>query len=274
VSSTAVPCVLLTRKRSQVQTLSRPPLFSLVKALSAPGGQRSSSAAAALRPQAAPHRTKWASGAGRHGTTTSPPTTQRGRHVSVRPMVRHHADDRQGHPAEPVSTCSSHAPPPPGPAARRRGAGKPAKRRTWATVDPRASQGRPTSHHRFPLGPMPAGDHAARGPRRHVDPLRPTEGRPTTPSHSRAQRGPDSAAAPRTPEACPSGHLDTGRPLDRLDGRPHGGTVDADRATTGLASVRTSSRPATIRWAARPCLGHGAWERSATQDGHGICAAS
>jgi hypothetical protein len=146
-------------------------------------------------------------------------------------------------------------------------------RRTWATVDPRASQGRPTSHHRFPLGPMPAGDHAAHGPRRHVDPLRPTEGRPTTPSHSRAQRGPDSAAAPRTPEACPSGHLDTGCPLDRLDGRPDGGTVDADRATTGLASVRTSSRPATIRWAARPCLGHGAWERSATQDGHGICAA-
>jgi len=111
----------------------------------------------------------------------------------------------------PVSTCSSHAPR--HPAATRPGGqaapqpGSRPSRRTWATVDPRASQGRPTSHHCFPSGPMPAGDHAARGPRRHVDPLRPTEGRPTTPSHSRAQRGPDSAAAPRTPEACPSGHL-------------------------------------------------------------------
>jgi hypothetical protein len=44
--------------------LSRPPLFSLAKAVSAPGGQRSSSAAAALRPQAAPHRTDWPFGAG------------------------------------------------------------------------------------------------------------------------------------------------------------------------------------------------------------------
>src|SRR4029450_10252713 len=41
-------------ERSQVQTLSRPLLFSLVKDLSAPSGQRSSRAAAALRPQAAP----------------------------------------------------------------------------------------------------------------------------------------------------------------------------------------------------------------------------
>jgi hypothetical protein len=55
---------------------------------------------------------------------------------------------------------------------------------------------------------MQAGDHAARRPRRHVDPLRPA-GRPATPSHSGVQRGTDSAAAaPRTPQACPSGHLD------------------------------------------------------------------
>jgi hypothetical protein len=39
--STAVPCILLTRKGSQVQTLSRPPQFSLVSALSVPSGQRS-----------------------------------------------------------------------------------------------------------------------------------------------------------------------------------------------------------------------------------------
>jgi hypothetical protein len=44
----------LTRKRSQVQTLSRPPLFSLVSALTALSGQRSSYTAAALRPQSVP----------------------------------------------------------------------------------------------------------------------------------------------------------------------------------------------------------------------------
>jgi hypothetical protein len=51
---TAVPCILLTRKGSQVQTLSRPPQFSLVRALSVLGGQRSSCAAAALRPHSSP----------------------------------------------------------------------------------------------------------------------------------------------------------------------------------------------------------------------------
>ena len=44
----------LTRKGSQVQTLSRPPPLWLVSALSAPGRQHSSRAAAARRPQSAP----------------------------------------------------------------------------------------------------------------------------------------------------------------------------------------------------------------------------
>jgi hypothetical protein len=58
--STAVPARLLTRKRTAVQLLPRPPLFSLVSALSAPSGQRSSHTAAALRPQSAPRCTRWA----------------------------------------------------------------------------------------------------------------------------------------------------------------------------------------------------------------------
>lgn len=72
---------------------------------------------------------------------------------------------------------------------------------------------------------------------------------------------------PRTPDACPSGHpdrtgrvdtgrmdtgrmdtgrVDTGRPPDQLDGRPSAWrTADADRATNGVADVRTSSTATT-----------------------------
>jgi hypothetical protein len=116
---------------------------------------------------------------------------------------------------------------------------------------------------------LPVRPDAGRRPRRPRTtgarrPAAPDWGRPATPSHSRVQRGADTpGVAPRTPEACPSGHLDApdtgrvdaGRPLDRLDGRPHDGTGDADRATTGLAGVRTSSRPATTRWAAQASPG-------------------
>jgi hypothetical protein len=69
-----------------------------------------------------------------------------------------------------------------------------------------------------------------------------------------------------------TGHVDAGRPLDRLDGRPHGGPDEADRAPTGLAGVRTSSRPATTRWP--PDLARGRVTapggRSATQDGSAV----
>jgi hypothetical protein len=85
-----------------------------------------------------------------------------------------------------------------------------------------------------------------------------------------AQRGADSAAAePRTPEARPSGHLDstgrvdigrvdTGRPLVRLDGRPHGG----QRTRTGRRSAwPVSGHPGhrRHRWAARPRPGRSVW---------------
>ena len=95
----------------------------------------------------------------------------------------------------------------------------------------------------FPSGPMPAGDHAAHRPRRHVDPLRPA-GRPATPSYSRGQRGADSAAAaPRTPEPGPSGH----------PAAPDAWTPDAwtlDVRSTGWTDVPTADR--TRRTGQRP----------------------
>jgi hypothetical protein len=95
---------------------------------------------------------------------------------------------------------------------------------------------------------MQAGDHGAHRPRGHVDPLRPIRRWPATPSHSRVQRGADSpAAAPRTPEACLSGHLDAPDAWTpdawTLDVRSTGWT---DVLTTGLGA-RTGQRPA---WAA------------------------
>src|SRR5829696_1290274 len=142
-------------------------------------------------------------------------------------MADHHAGDLPGRPAGPVSTCSVPGSPPagtpalaPAPMSARRGqggaaAGTPAKRRPWAAVDlvPASHGLRRTIP--FPSGPMPAGDHAAHRPRRHVDPCaRP--GRPVTEPPG-VQRGADSAtAAPRTPEPV---RPDTWRP-GHLDWRP------------------------------------------------------
>jgi hypothetical protein len=56
VIRTAVPCILLTRKRSQVQTLSRPPPFSQVKALSAASREDPLPGWAALGPRDHPCR--------------------------------------------------------------------------------------------------------------------------------------------------------------------------------------------------------------------------
>src|SRR5215217_904597 len=48
------------------------------------------------------------------------------------------------------------------------------------------------------------------------------------------------------------GRWTSARPVGRTSPR---WTGDADRATTGLAGVRTSSRPATTRWAAQASPG-------------------
>jgi hypothetical protein len=142
----------------------------------------------------------------------------------------------------------------------------------------------------FPSGPMQAGNHAARGSRRHVDPLRPTgaarhtsHSRSSTTRTARRQRRGHRSLSVRTPGMpWTPGHRTHGHwtPLDRLDRRtsPLDGRTPprqdraADRATTGLAGVQTSSRPATTPWAARPRPGHGAWGRSATQDGSAATA--
>jgi hypothetical protein len=134
---------------------------------------------------------------------------------------------------------------------------------------------------------MQAGNHAAHRPRRHVDPLRPAgAARHTEPLQ--VQRGGGAAdtggLSVRTPGytgrldtgrldtgRLDTGRADAGRPLDRLDGRPHRGPDEADRATTGLAGVRTCSRPATP--AGRPDLaGSRRLGRSASHDGSAVTA--
>jgi hypothetical protein len=90
---------------------------------------------------------------------------------------------------------------------------------------------------------------------------------------------------PRTPDACLSGHpdhtgrvdtgrLDTGRPPEQLDGRRSAWrTADADRATDGVAGVRTSwtaTTTATADGAAQTWLGLQRLRRSATYDGSGV----
>jgi hypothetical protein len=275
-ASTAVPGVLLTRKRSQVQTLSRPPRFSLVKDLSAPSGQRSSCAAAALRPQAAPHRSGWAvrswttwakpspndhagwsppPGPGPWSTTT--PMTCPGRPAGAGEHLLHPALPH--HPAGTPPWTSARV----GPAARRRRSRDATQAAALGEGRPSCEPARPTPHHPLPSGrcrqaTTPPADHG--GTSTHC--AQPEGGPPhrATPGPARCGHRGGSAAdteglSVRTPECSgrlDTGRLDTGRPLDRLDGRPHHGTGDADRATSGLASVRTSSRPATTRWAARP----------------------
>jgi hypothetical protein len=182
-----------------------------------------------------------------------------------------------------VSTCSVSCSPtnrtapwrwtsaPVGPAARWRAAGAPAKRRPGLPSNPRASQARSTQHHPFPSDLMRAGDQAASGPRRHVEPAAPSgSARSTEPYQGPArhrQRGCRAAdtggLSVRTPRWNRSrghrtrghrtrghrtrGHQTSARPIGRTSARR---TEDADRATTGVAGVRTCWRPATTRWAA------------------------
>jgi hypothetical protein len=209
-------------------------------------------------------------------------------------MAGHHTGDQPRTPCGGLGAPAlSHAPAPPGwhpgldqhprsagvPAAAppgRRPSGGPGLRST--SCQPATANAAPS----LPSGSMAAGDHAARRPRGHVDPLRPT-GAARTP----VRRGADSAAAaPRTPQACPSGHLDapdTWTPdAWTLDVRSTGGRTfptagpdEADRATTGLAGVRTPSRPATTRRAVRPrpVTAPGALDPGRLR-GDGTCAAA
>ena len=228
---------------------------------------------------------------------TGPSPAQRPRSVVTTsrssPMVGHHADNLPKctcggtgeHPlvlvlpSQPTSTLAlDQLPRRPGGARRRRSlcaCDTAAQIRHRPSCEPPTANAAPS----LPSDPMRAGDHAARGPRRHVEPITPT-GAARPPSQSTGQRGSDSAAAePRTPETRPSGHTcmapdawtpDAWTPDVRLTDWTRTSaqrTEHADRATTGVAGVRTSSRPATNRWAARPRPGRSVWWRSASHNG-------
>jgi hypothetical protein len=279
-SSTAVPCVLLTRKRSQVQTLSRPPLFSLVKDLSAPSRQRSSRAAAAARPQAAPPPNRVGPP---ELDATGPPSPND--HAAWSPAAGPglwSAPRRRERPGRPAG-AGEHLPPMlPAPAgtlawtsARVGPLGPRRRRRRDAGHTAALGQGRPSCEPATPTPPPPSrpargrqattppADHGARRP------VGPNWGRPATPSHSRSSAARTTWRQRRGHGACPSGRLDTGRldtgrldvgrPLDRLDGHP----PRRDRGR-GQGNDQPGRRPdilapATTRWAARPRPGHGAW---------------
>jgi hypothetical protein len=237
----------LTRKRSQVQTLSRPPRFSLVKDPSAPSRPRSSRAAAALRPQAAPppnpvalpSRTTRDHHEPNDHAAWSPPLGQAhgrapatcpgwpagaGEHL-LRPML----------PGHPAGTLALDQRPRSGPAA---------KRRPWAPVNPHASQPRPTPHHppsrqaRCRQATTPPADHggtSTRCARPSGPPHRATPGSSAARTARRQRRGhrrpvrPDTWM-PRTPGHRTPGHRMSARPVGRTS---HGGPDEADRATTG-----------------------------------------
>jgi hypothetical protein len=246
---TAVPYSLLTRKRSQVQTLSRPPLFLLVSAVSswrtALRTCRGRAAAAACSP---PNRIG-PSGAGRHGPTQhndhgawSPlpaslwsaitPATCSGRTcgglVSTCSFSYSQPTDRHpgAGPAPLVGQAANAAPQP-----VRMRCGGPGLPSTLV----RATHCQRTTIP-SPPGPIraattqPLADHSDTS-----NPMRPDVGGPAAPTHARIQRGADSADAAaadtggvsvRTPGSRRSGghrsrgHQTSARPLD---GRPPGG---------------------------------------------------
>jgi hypothetical protein len=201
-------------------------------------------------------------------------------------MVGHHAGDRPGRPAGPVSTCSV-----PGlpvtrptpwawtsarvvPAARQRRSRDAGQAAALGCGAPRASQAGPTPRipsrqARCSQATTPPADHGVHRP------VVPNRGRPTTPSHSRVQRGADSAAAaPRTPGACPSGHLMHRTRGHRTRGhrtrgrstsaRPVGRTSPRRDRGRGQGNDRPGRRPDILATGdhplgARPRPGHGTW---------------
>jgi hypothetical protein len=199
---------------------------------------------------------------------TGPPPAHRPPSVVTtsqsRSMVRHHADDRPGHLQGGEHLLPFHAPPP-GPAAR--AAPQPGKPRPGGGPGLRSTLVRTSHGQRRTIASRPArcrqattrpADHGGTSTRcaqpRCGPPHRATPG---SSAAREARRG-----APRTPERVrphtrlhrPPGHRTPGR---WMSARPAGRTShrrpdEADRATTGLAGVRTSSRPTTTRWAARP----------------------
>jgi hypothetical protein len=286
---------LLTRKRSQVQTLSRPLLFSLVKDLSAPSGQRSSRAAAAPRPQAAPPPNRvdppelnateppspndhaaWSPPPGPGPWPGPTPTTCPGRPAGAGehllcPML-------PGHPAGTLALDQRPCRPAGARRRRSRNAGQAA---APGYVNPRASQARPTPHH-----PLPVRTDAGRRPRRPrttgaCRPAASGRGGPphrATPGSSartgRRQRRGHQSLSGRTP-GCPDAWTPDAWMLDvRSTGWTDIPTADRTRRTGQRPARPASGHLATgdTRWAARSRPGHGAWGRSVTHDGSAVTA--
>jgi hypothetical protein len=179
-------------------------------------------------------------------------------------MVSHHASERPRRPARAdehllcprLPPPGRHPAPRPAPVSARWPGGTAAgrrPRRPWLRSNLMRARHGQLRTIPFWSRPMQAGDHAARRPRHHVDALRPA-GAAATPSHSgssartgRRQRRGHRSVSVRTPDAPDTWTPDTWA-LDvrsTVAGRPHGGPDEADRATTGQADIRTSSRPAT-----------------------------
>jgi hypothetical protein len=202
------------------------------------------------------------SSAGRHETNTSATTTQRGHHLPVPPMVEQHAGNlpkthlrgTREHllprvlPSQPTGTLALDQLPW---SARRR-----ARRRSRCDCEAAAQACRrpscqPRTANARPSLSQPGRIRAATtNPLAdHSDPSNPVRQIWAVPRH----RPPGSSAVrtartqrPRTPDACLSGRLsvrtpgshrspghrtrvDTGRPRDQADGRPHGGESDERR---------------------------------------------
>jgi hypothetical protein len=200
---------------------------------------------------------------------------------------------RPGRPAGPVSTCSVPGSPPPagtlaldqrpcrpaGPRRRRRrdaghaaalGCGR-------SSCEPGTANAAPSLRVRPDAGRRPRRPRTAAA-RRPLRPAGAARHRATRGPARRGQRG-GSAADTR---ACPAGHLeapDAWTPDTwMLDVRSTGWTdiptADRTRRTGQRPAWPASGHPRTgdTRWAARPRPGHGAWGRSATQDGSAVAA--
>jgi hypothetical protein len=264
----------LTRKGSQVQTLSRPPQFSLVRALSVLGGQRSSCAAAALRPHFSPPTRRDPAPLG----SAAPPPPRRPRSVVTTfwfgPVVGPPPGNLpRTHLREDLSVLAfCRASKPTGTAPSR-----------WTS-----SAGRPGGECGAAASGGRSGGQACRG--RLWSRVRPS---PLGAWPELGRRPIARMQTPRTPDTCPSGRPDrTGRVGHRtrgqqtaarpLDGRPHGGhrTRTARRLAWSVSGHpgRPRPRPRPRRRRRRPSVGLAGLlglqrlRRSATHGGDALTA--
>jgi hypothetical protein len=233
------PGGLLTRKRSQVQTLSRPPSFSLVNALSAPDRP----CVLVPRPRCGRslllYRTEWDL---RSRTT---PAQRPRRVISIsRPSRPSHWQPVQDAPAgRRVSSCSCSCPSQPtgtlrwtAPMSARRRARRRSRRGSIQAAGLPSTLSEPGTAEPTTIPSPPAPHSGQRRPSHWPTIATYRTRRAQTWAAPPHRRMPGSSAVrtartpgPRSPEACPSGHqdragrVDTGRPPDPVDRRPPGG---------------------------------------------------